>query len=103
MSWPLIIFGAVFGAAFIIAGRAFHSGKGWRWINTTGDKAVYDKAAVLNCVAKLCYAIAASFGGCTLLAGVFDEMAFFYIGIAAALVICVATLVHLNKSQEFLK
>ena len=99
----LLIFGAVILAVGFAAGRYFGGGKGWKWVNTTGDRDRYDEKAVLGFLSKCMYALGGCIGGGFLLGGVLDLLWPMYACMALTLVVCVFMLVYMNTDGRFLK
>ena len=99
----LLILGAVILAVGIAAGRYFGGGKGWKWVNTTGDRDRCDEKAVLGFLSKCMYALGGCIGGGFLLGGVLDLLWPVYACMALTLVVCVFMLVYMNSGGRFLK
>lgn len=99
----LLIFGAVILAVGIAAGRYFGRGKGWKWVNVTGDRDRYDEKGVLRFLSKCMYALGGCFGGGFLLGGALDLLWPVYAGMALTLGVCVFMLVYMNTGSRFLK
>lgn len=99
----LLIFGAAILAAGIAAGRYFGRGKGWKWVNVTGDRDSYDEKAVLRFLSKSMYALGGCFGGGVLLGGALDLLWPAYAGMGLTLGVAVFMLVYMNTGGRFLK
>ena len=99
----LLIFGAAILAAGIAAGRYFGRGKGWKWVNVTGDRDRYDEKAVLRFLSKSMYALGGCFGGGVLLGGALDLLWPAYAGMGLTLGVAVFMLVYMNTGGRFLK
>ena len=99
----LLIFGAAILAAGIAAGRYFGRGKGWKWVNVTGDRDRYNEKAVLRFLSKSMYALGGCFGGGVLLGGALDLLWPAYAGMGLTLGVAVFMLVYMNTGGRFLK
>ena len=99
----LLIFGAAILAAGIGGGRYFGRGKGWKWVNVTGDRDRYNEKAVLRFLSKSMYALGGCFGGGVLLGGALDLLWPAYAGMGLTLGVAVFMLVYMNTGGRFLK
>lgn len=99
----LTVLGAMIAVLCAAVGAAFRKGRGWRYVNIVGDRERYDRDKVLKFIGLVMWAFAVSCGGLWMLAGLFDNMSFFYAGIVATLAVAIFTLVYMNTGGRFIK
>lgn len=99
----LTVFGAMITVFFAALGAAFRKGRGWRYVNIVGDRERYDREKVLKFIGLVMWAFAVCCGGLWMLAGLFENLRFFYVGLIATIVVAVFTLVYMNTGGRFIK
>lgn len=103
MNAVLTVFGAMIAVLCAAVGAAFRKGRGWRYVNILDDRERYDRDKVLKFLGLVMWAFAVCCGGLWMLAGLFENLRFFYVGLIATLAVAVFTLVYMNTGDRFLK